>query len=510
MKSRNMSKSLLAFAISTAMAAPVTMAASDVNGNDFGAGVEHQLSAQSNVLFGVKQPLAESAQGSVAREHGQSADSLAMIAKGLHAEILTRQAGNKADMFVFWPNDINPTHTIWCIEGGRENLTDDGAPQLVPGVLDKYNPSVQAIDMGGHVTTLLRGMNRCDGIRRTAWGTILATEEADDGQAYEIIDPLSMENETVTDRTLGSVVAPDGITPSYHAAHRDALPTMSWEGLTVTGEGVVIAGDELRPGIGIPDKDGGAIFKFIPAVPSAGGEISDLADSPFVAGSVYAFRADCREDSSGSFPQYGQGCETGNGTWVSVTAANARDDANAAGATGYYRPEDLHADPTYEGAGLRFCWTNTGREAASNYGEVICGIDAEPMAADDLRATVVVNRFVEGDGDFNSIDNLAFQPHSGNLYVIEDHSNGDVFACLPDGADRDIKSDGCVKILSVRDQSAEPTGFAFTGDGRTAFLSVQHSGDGLCADATDCADLDDYSTDDIIRITGFRRFWSNN
>jgi len=62
--------------------------------------------------------------------------------------------------------------------------------------------------------------------------------------------------------------------------------------------------------------------------------------------------------------------------------------------------------------------------------------------------------FVEGDGDFNSIDNLAFQPHSGNLYVIEDHSNGDVFACLPDGADRDIKSDGCVKILSVRDRSA--------------------------------------------------------
>ena len=31
---------------------------------------------------------------------------------------------------------------------------------------------------------------------------------------------------------------------------------------------------------------------------------------------------------------------------------------------------------------------------------------------------------------------------------------GDVFACLPDGADRDIKSDGCVKILSVTDRSA--------------------------------------------------------
>ena len=81
---------------------------------------------------------------------------------------------------------------------------------------------------------------------------------------------------------------------------------------------------------------------------------------------------------------------------------------------------------------------------------------------------------------------------------------------LPDGADRDIKTDGCVKILSVRDQSAEPTGFAFSGDGRTAFLSVQHSDDDLCAASTDCEDLDDYPTDDIIRITGVRRIWTND
>lgn len=33
-------------------------------------------------------------------------------------------------------------------------------------------------------------------------------------------------------------------------------------------------------------------------------------------------------------------------------------------------------------------------------------------------------------------------PVTGNIYVIEDHANGDVFACLPDGADRDIISQG--------------------------------------------------------------------
>ena len=174
------------------------------------------------------------------------------------------------------------------------------------------------------------------------------------------------------------------------------------------------------------------------------------------------------------------------------------------GATGYYRPEDLHADPTYDGPGIRFCWTNTGREAAQNYGEVICGIDSDPLLADETQATVVVNRFVEGDADFNSIDNLAFQPHTGNLYVVEDHDNGDVFACLKDGADRDIKSDGCVKVLSLTDQSAEPTGFEFTGDGRTAYVVVQHSNDDACTAGTDCAEFDDYPTDDLVKISGFR------
>ena len=112
--------------------------------------------------------------------------------------------------------------------------------------------------------------------------------------------------------------------------------------------------------------------------------------------------------------------------------------------------------------------------------------------------SVVVNRFVEGDTDANAFDNLAFQPVTGNLYVIEDHNNGDIWACLPDGADRDIKSDGCVKILSVKDTSAEPTGFFFAPDGRTAFVSIQHSNDSLMPK------LDDYGTDDILMITGFK------
>jgi secreted PhoX family phosphatase len=69
---------------------------------------------------------------------------------------------------------------------------------------------------------------------------------------------------------------------------------------------------------------------------------------------------------------------------------------------------------------------------------------------------------------------------------------------LPDGEDRGVKTDGCVKILSVRDPSAEPTGFMFSADGSTAYLSIQHSND------ASMPKVDDYATDDILKITGFK------
>jgi hypothetical protein len=453
---------------------------------DFGARVEHLLHSQSDRWFGIEKPLPASAaptSGDYRTPQQAAADQVA-LAKGLHASYLTRTAGNHSDMMAFWPSDANATHLITCVEGGREVIGTnvDGSP--------KYNPSVQRINLAtGAVETVLRGMNRCDGIRNTAWGTILVTEETDDGQAYEILNPLAITNETVLDRAAGTISAPD------YVVKRNTLPTMAWEGLTVLDSGVVIGGDELRPGSNGADTDGGAVFKFVPASPYTGSTgINDLGQSPLATGTAYAMQVSCVDNKQ----QYGQGCEVGNAAWVAVNPATARADANANGATGFYRPEDLHRDPVYKGGGVRFCWTNTGNEGARHYAEVMCGVDSAPLTADANQRTVVINRFVEGDTDFNSFDNLAFQPKTGNLYVVEDHHNGDVFACLPDGTDRDIKSDGCIKVLSVKDTSAEPTGFIFSADGSTAYVSIQHSDDGLTPM------VDDYRTDDLIRITGFK------
>lgn len=461
---------------------------------DFGATVEAMLTSPLSTManFGTNGALSESASmpEGYARSSTDQASDLVALAPGLSVRYLTRNAGHHTDMFAFWPNTATPQYLITCVEGSTEDLANG-----------KKNPSVQRIDLAsGEVTTVLRGMSRCDGIRATAWGTVLATEEASDGQAYELLDPTSFSEHTVTDRAAGTIVADDGATASTMVAKRDALPTMAWEGLEVLDSGVVIGGDELRPGSyedanGSSDTDGGALFKFVPTTVHAGGEISDLSASPLVSGSVYAFQASCRDDRQ----QTGQGCEIGNGTWVSVTAANARSDADANAATGFYRPEDLHLDPTYTGEGVRFCCANTGNKGAQNYGEVICAIDSAPTTAGNGERTVAVNRFIEGDTQLNAPDNLAFQPNTGNLYVIEDNKNGDVWACLPDGADRDIKSDGCIRILSVVDTSAEPTGFGFSPDGSTAYVSIQHSDD----PADGSMDVDGYGTDDLLVITGF-------
>lgn len=451
---------------------------------DFGAETDARLAEQSQVLFGLEAPLGASAastEGAYRTEAQGPLDQIALAA-GLNAQYLTRDAANHLDMMALWPAE-NPTHLIGCIEGGLEDI---GGGML--------NPSVQAIGLGdGAVRTLVRGMDRCDGIRTTAWGTVLATEETDDGAAYELFDPLGLDNAVVTDRATGANSDPVRI------ARRATLPVMGWEGLTVSAQGVVIAGDELRPGTAAADADGGAIFKFVPDMPHAGGMIAGLDASPLAAGHTYAMAVSCVKDKV----QLGQGCEVGNALWLEVDPTQARADADAMGATGYYRPEDLHEDPTYAGPGTRFCWANTGNEGGRNFGEVLCGIDADPLviatadADGKIAMTTQVNRFVEGDTELNSVDNLAFQPETGILYVIEDHGNGDVWACLPDGADRDVKTDGCIRVLSVMDSSAEPTGFMFAPDGMTAYVSVQHSDD------TNMALVDGYATDDLIVITGF-------
>jgi Bacterial protein of unknown function (DUF839) len=444
---------------------------------DIGKDIEALLFSRSKLVFGVDAPLAGSAPKSLEegfRTPDKTADQLFSLAKGLKAEFVTRDIANHADMIAFYPLQ-NPTHLIVCIEGDRQEL--EGG---------KLNPGVQRVSMvDGKVETIIRGTDSCDGIRTTPWNTILFTEEADDGGAYEILNPLVASEIAITDRAKGET------TDTVQVRKHSALPLMAWEGLTILPSGTVYAGDELRPGTSYPNTDGGAMFKFIPAKPISAVAIASLDESPFNAGNTFALQVSCQPTA-----QFGQGCEVGDSRWLPVKAATARVSADVAGATGYYRPEDLHQDVTFNGEGVKFCWTNTGNAKIGNYGEVLCAVDKQPDVADGSMSTRVW-RFAIGNKEMNQPDNLEINPKTGLVYVIEDNPNGDIWSCLPDGADADEMTDGCVRVLSVSDTSAEPTGFIFAPDGETAYLNIQHSND------KGMAKVNGYDTDDMIKITGF-------
>jgi hypothetical protein len=505
---------------------------------DFGSKIEHLLNAQVQQQFGFGAPTtaADASDNGLTREQ-ESAQQRQDLAKGLSAEFVARNVAVNGDMISFWPNDLNYTHLMVCIEQGR-------SPAGV-GPDTGRNAGVQRINVTpgsdyGKVETILYGMVGCDGIRTTQWGTVVATEETDDGGAYEILNPLQTTGYWIADR--GAAGADADIRIAFNDATADsgeqrikkrtALVTQAWEGLEFLDTGLTIAGDEERSGSSGPDQDGGAIFRFVPDVPYAcagtpvrpgllcGNPVSSLDQSPLVAGTNYAMVTQCTGNTN-----IGQGCEYGRtAAWVEISdPATARSEANANGATGYCRPEDLHIDresPMFKGGdGILWCWTNT---CGGTDGEALCVTEtnAQTAARDHVTvdnglgvfsylangATIArpnVTRFLQNDARMRAHDNLEFQPVTRNTYIVEDTTWGEIWACLPDGTDRDLGSDGCVSMLSVNDASAEPTGFIFDGTGSAAFYVVQHG--------EQPASLLDFTsnpvnghTDDLIRLTGFK------
>jgi hypothetical protein len=165
---------------------------------------------------------------------------------------------------------------------------------------------------------------------------------------------------------------------------------------------------------------------------------------------------------------------------------------------------------------FRACWANTGRldfggdttvENSAVYGEVMCLVE-EPNASVATGFTPAVTRFVAGSQQLGMPDNVAFQPHTGNLVVLEDGPTtirtasgdlprgNDLWMCLPDGADDDVLTDGCVRFASIRDTSAEPTGFIFLGSGEEAFVNIQHRA------ANDALGKENHGA--LVKISGFK------
>lgn len=232
--------------------------------------------------------------------------------------------------------------------------------------------------------------------------------------------------------------------------------------------------------------------------------------SPLASGSVYGLRLGKRSGNT----DYGQGTQTGLGTWVPVCrdggatpcspAIDLRAFTAANELTGYYRPEDLNVDlAALAGGTVKVCGTNTGNEGDDhNWGEVICIADGTLATATANTAVPEVQYFVMGTSQQAMMDNVAYQPGRGTWVFHEDgdigvtNRNNDLWSCLPDGSDVDTLSDGCVRVATLNDrpvdapgfnpEGAEWTGGVFDATGRHFYVSVQHNvtGHGLVLDIT--------------------------
>ena len=449
-----------------AMAAGITVAVvgtvAAVAAIDPGQQLQDQLEAHSVQFFGVTSGLSASSTQDI-DDPSTPPLSFATLAPGLSARVVTSGvAASNLDMGALWPPD-DPQWLLYCNEQG---VTD---------------PGVQRIELAtGAATTILTGIRSCDPLHVTPWGTVIFGEERVDGHIWEMVQPESITGATV-DRVTGATSDP-------RIVRRDALGALAFEGIAFLPSGVGYYGDELAP---ISSAPGGAYHKFIPAHPRTGSTtITDLADSPLTAGSTYALKV-------GQGTNTGQGMAQGDGTWVPVApdaTGSLRPADRAAGATGYYRPEDLSLDEKALAADrVRFCGNDTGREEAHYYGDTICITDGAASAATTNAATAQVQLLVVGSPKYNMPDNVAYQPGRGNWIIHEDAETGfegphnnDLWSCLDDGSDNDLLSDGCLRIATLNDLDAEWTGGFFDPTGQHFFVSIQHSdtGKGLVLDIT--------------------------
>src|SRR5262245_6267527 len=160
----------------TAGAAALALGAATLAGaGDFGRKVQGLLASHADQLFGLTTPLEKSSRESISQAEAL-ANPLALVtlSDGLTAQVVTAGvAAPNLDMIALWPNDSQPQWLIAC----NEQVETD--------------PGLQRIEIAtGKAETILTGTLDCDGVRRTAWDTILFSEEAGGGptggRVYEL------------------------------------------------------------------------------------------------------------------------------------------------------------------------------------------------------------------------------------------------------------------------------------------------------------------------------------
>jgi secreted PhoX family phosphatase len=338
------------------------------------------------------------------------------VAKSLKVRVVTAGVAPAVlDQSAFWPDANNPKWFITCNE---EGVTSSG--------LVRINIAT------GQSTTIVTGTTSCDPVRATPWGTILFGEEAgggpNGGRMYELIDPLNTTGVTLN-RATGAFT---GGTGASNLAARQALGRLSFEGLAIYGNGVTYFGDENRPT---------GVWAVAPTSSSSPPPSATRAPAPSPA------------STSRPTPP------------LARCSACAPAVATSDRATSWARVPGSRSPP-------RQTLTFGPRRRRCTSPAVLAPAVPE------------VRRLVQGSPALAMPDNIAWQPGRGNWIIHEDADtntalqgphNNDLWDCLPDGADPDLQSDGCVRIGTLNDLTAEWTGGIFDASGQHFYVSVQHN-----------------------------------
>ena len=313
-------------------------------------------------------------------------------------------------------------------------------------VIDAIGGSVSVTDLKTGKTQLLAqdiSFTALDGIRWTAWGTVLFAEETEGGRLFELVLNEDMMS-------------------AAEIIDRPYVGRLAHEGIDLDEDGNVYVVDEHRGrtsgcDLGLPC--GGGIYKFVPHT------YGDLSSGDLF---VLSIISDTRRDN------------TGQAEWLGpIDAFDARRAGTVAGGTSYQRPEDLEI---IDGV-LYVAITEGPRDEYGKeyYEGRVIALDMETMEVTNfVKAGVNVPVEIGKPGEeghqtgFDSVDNLAEAPN-GDLIMIEDNKPSDIwFASTRTdkfGASKDVDL-----FASLTDPGAEGTGIYFSPlDDKTLYVNIQHS-----------------------------------
>ena len=318
------------------------------------------------------------------------------------------------------------------------------------GVREGPHGSLSVTDLETGITKLLverADWEALDGIKWTPWGTLLFAEE---------VITAAFPDADVPQAQCGLlyevVLDPQDPSVAISVTARPAVGSVSHEGIAIDAAGDLYVIDEFAEG---------SIYRFTPD------RRGDLSSGQLYALEVVGFDFD---DYDPSNPDATIDARTGAARWVPLdrtqSQVNARVAAQAANGTPYGRPEDMEIVD-----GVLY--------AAVTSENVVLSIDlkgTDPVVkvfVKSGRNVPVESSSVTG---LDNPDNLAIDA-SGNVYVIEDNTPGDIWCATPD-KDGDGLADAVVLFASLSTPGSEPTGLYFGKDPKVGYVNVQHASSG--------------------------------